>query len=196
VLAAIDEELAVKAQSGSIEAEQELTARYWPVCAFLAHEYTVKGTEFEDRRSEAAVALVKAVRRYVPGRGSSFKTFAKLLMRNALVEMARTGSARSRVAPAPLISLQSPPNQHDDDITIEESTPGKSDTMAEVAKKMEADALVNRICELQAAVLWHVAEGMEHAEIADQLGIPITIIPMMMKVSREIAKAPGFTLAA
>ena len=87
-----DEYLATKAQELGPRNwnEDVLTQRYWELCGIIAHQFPIPGLDSSDRQTVALIGLLKAVRNWKPGKGASFKTYAKRLIGRHLVDAYRT----------------------------------------------------------------------------------------------------------
>lgn len=55
---------------------EELVGRFLPLACKLAHRYAGTGEPFEDLLQVASLALIKAIDRFDPGRGTAFSSFA------------------------------------------------------------------------------------------------------------------------
>lgn len=64
------------AETGSIEARNELVESYAPLAEFFANRYKNRVRDHDDLRQAAHMALVKAVDRFDPTLGFKFSTFA------------------------------------------------------------------------------------------------------------------------
>lgn len=89
-----DEILAEKAQAGNTDAARVLTERYYKVCQFEAMDSKQKLYDVDTRTGECMLALVKAIKHYREGNGTTFNSYAKTLMRNAMMDMARKEKRR------------------------------------------------------------------------------------------------------
>lgn len=89
-----DAELAEKAQGGSVEHMEALIARYNDVCRFEARDSNLTIFNQDDRESECRTALLRAVLTYKTGCGTTFKSYAKTLMRRSLMDLARKENRR------------------------------------------------------------------------------------------------------
>lgn len=135
-----DEELAALAQGGNEEAESLLMRRYWDLTGILANAFTIRGYEHDDRQAEALGGLLKAVRRYQPGRGTKFKTFAKRLMMNALRDLHRAAYAVGEVPPSALRSLDAPMGDDDGDLSLADMVAGDDDELGGIMDRDEVDS--------------------------------------------------------
>lgn len=124
-----DEELAIKAQNDghSSAAESDLVLRYWDLTAIIANEKVVRGIDHEDRQASCIQALLKAIRRFEAGRGANFKTFAKNLMRNELVELHRKATRVKEVPRSLIRSLDELVGYDDDGASLLDLIAGESE---------------------------------------------------------------------
>ncbi len=79
-----DEELVKESQAGDQEAEEILLKRYGTVVKREIRFLFLVGAETEDLTQEAMIGLVKAIREYKPGRGTTFHTYATGCIRNQI----------------------------------------------------------------------------------------------------------------
>ena len=128
-----DEELALRAQAGSKEAEEVLVKRYWDIASIEARQYVVPGVEHEDRTMIAiSDGLIKAIRTFAEGQGSKFKSWAKLLMRRALIECYRQAMQASEVPRTAMLRIDEGSGIDGDDTTLADVIAGPDDTEREV----------------------------------------------------------------
>lgn len=94
----IDDEIAVLCGSDDDDAWSELMRRYLPVIEAYAAKYAVSSPEeYENLLSDGVFyGLCNAVRRFDPGR-SSFSTFARKCIDNAMLNTLRRSSAGRRI---------------------------------------------------------------------------------------------------
>jgi RNA polymerase sigma-B factor len=71
-----DRQLFHRRDSGDPSARDELIERFLPLARSIALRYDRKGEHIEDLMQVASMALVKAVDRFDPGRGTAFSSYA------------------------------------------------------------------------------------------------------------------------
>ncbi len=85
-------DVVARAQSGDVAAREELIERFLPFVTSLAREYRAEGLDHMDLVQEGCSGLLRALRRYDPGRGVPFAAYATWWIRQALQERAATSS--------------------------------------------------------------------------------------------------------
>ena len=93
-----DEALCSLAASGDRIAEEALVMRYNRLVRVCARPYFLAGGDSEDLIQEGMVGLLNAIREYVPGKGSSFRTYAETCIRNRILSAIRA-AARDKHTP-------------------------------------------------------------------------------------------------
>lgn len=92
-----DEELALFAQSGNLDAEEFLLQKYQKMVFVWTRSYFLQGAEVDDVIQEGMIGLYKAIRDFAEG-SSSFWSFAKLcILRNVI--SAIKGTTRQKHIP-------------------------------------------------------------------------------------------------
>jgi RNA polymerase sigma factor (sigma-70 family) len=99
-----EEGLFQRAAAGDTSAEQELVRRHLPLVRSIARKYRTPGAEMEDLVQEGATGLVRAIRKFEPGRGFRFSTYAHWWIRQAI----------SRFVKGPTRLIRLPEYVHDD----------------------------------------------------------------------------------
>lgn len=159
-----DEELALRAQAGSKEAEEVLVKRYWDIASIEARQYVVPGVEHEDRTMIAiSDGLIKAIRTFAEGQGSKFKSWAKLLMRRALIECYRQAMQASEVPRTAMLRIDEGSGIDGDDTTLADVIAGPDDTEREVISRMEAKEAATDLARRQWRAIQDQAEGLGEA---------------------------------
>lgn len=74
---------------------ESLAVKYMPLARRIAGRFRRKGLAFDDLCSIGYLALVRAERDWVPGRGASFKTLAHTYVFRAIVTALRSEGRRS-----------------------------------------------------------------------------------------------------
>lgn len=80
------ERLALRAKAGDVQAREQLIERLLPLVDSLARAYRTEGLDHGDLVQEGIVGLLRALRRYDPGRGTPFPAWASWWIRHALQE--------------------------------------------------------------------------------------------------------------
>jgi hypothetical protein len=161
-----DEELCMIAQEGGpgCEAEGMLVARYWDLTAILANAFPIRGIEHDDRQMAAMQGLLGAVRKYRPDRGTKFKTFAKLRMRNSLTDLHRDASQAGEIPVRLMRSLDAVLGT-DEDATLQDILPAAGDVQGEILTRGAVLAATDRLMAGQLSALLDHAGGEDGGEI-------------------------------
>jgi RNA polymerase primary sigma factor len=105
-------DVVARAQAGDPGAREELIERFLPFVTSLAREYRAGGLEQMDLVQEGCSGLLRALRRYDPGRGVPFAAYATWWIRHALQE-ARSDFIRPlRLPPKALRQLAQLKSEH------------------------------------------------------------------------------------
>ena len=100
-----DEILCLQAASGDRIAEESLVMRYNRLVRICARPYFLAGGDSEDLIQEGMVGLLNAIREYVPQKGTAFRTYAEICIRNRILSAIR---AASRDKHTPLCLFRTP----------------------------------------------------------------------------------------
>lgn len=84
-----DEELCQLAAGGNQQAEELLVSRYFPLVRAISREYYLRGGDSDDVCQVGDLGLLHAIRSYSDEKGTSFKTFATLCIRNQICSAVR-----------------------------------------------------------------------------------------------------------
>ena len=103
-----DNQLAIEAQGGDVEAEEALLRKYSGIVYKKARAYFMVGAGMEDVVQEGMIGLLKAVRNYDAEKDASFGTFADSCVTNQIISAIRSAD---RIKHKPLntsVSLNRP----------------------------------------------------------------------------------------
>ncbi len=93
-----DEDLIKLARNGDQRAEETLVLRFGWLVRMCARPLFLMGGDSEDLVQEGMIGLITAIREYDPDRGTSFRTFAEICVRNRLRSAVKAAS-RDKHAP-------------------------------------------------------------------------------------------------
>lgn len=113
-----DNQLAIEAQAGDVEAEEALIRKYSGIVYKKARAYFMAGADVEDVVQEGLIGLLKAVRKYDGEKNAAFGTFAEICVTSQIISAIRSAD---RVKHKPLntsVSLNKPVEHGENDITI------------------------------------------------------------------------------
>ena len=185
-----DEQLCSECGESS-QAIEELICRYQKLVRACARPYFLAGADFDDLLQEGMLGLLSAVSLYDPKRGTSFKTFAAVCIRNRLISAVRAAdSPKHRLlndsVPLCTFSLDAPP----DEVSLpptekspEELLIGREE-FAEFQTRLSGalSSLENRTLELY-------LEGLSYREIAQSLHKSTkTVDNAVQRIRQKIAR--------
>lgn len=159
-----DEALCALAQAGDAAAEETLLLRHRRSVRLCARPLFLLGGDSEDLTQEGMLGLLRAIRGYDPGRGSSFATYAELCIRSAMLTAIRGASAKRHSALNDSLPL---------DILLDTDDPeGNPERIVLLREAMEErmERLRARLSPLEAQVYALYREGLRCGEIAQRLG--------------------------
>ena len=181
-----DEELAGLYQGGNRAAANEIVDRYWRQSELIALEYPISGIDVDDRHMEAIQGLLKAAAGWRPGKGTKFKTFAKLAMRRILIDLYRKRHQKNQLPPDMKLSLDMPLSGDDDAGALEDDVPDPIDVFDEVERRLYAEAAASDALRAHKEVLFGMAQEYDQTEIAAYLGIRYEEVQGAVRFNRAI----------
>jgi len=167
-----DGELCHIAQQGDGGAADLLVRRYFKEVWSAAGRFFLSGGEREDLVQEGLLGLLKAIRTYCPDRQASFRTFARMCIRNKLCSAVK---AANRDKHAPLnsyISIGTPSADHGGHPATDFALHPEShlDPESLIIGREEESEFVGiwkeHLSGLEAEILGHYLEGLSYQEIA------------------------------
>ncbi len=197
-----DEELAICAQDGNMDAEEYLLRKYQRMVLVWTRPYFLQGAEPDDVIQEGMIGLYKAIRDFSHG-SSSFWSFAKLcIIRNVI--SAIKGTTRRKHQPLnSYTSLHRPINDYEGDRTLLETlTNQKVDNPETLAIQREqlksaGSTLKALLSSFEYDVFKLYISGFSYREIAEQLethtkSIDNALCRIKMKIERNYQDGLGF----
>lgn len=175
----------------SAQAVETLVVRYQKLVRASARPYFLAGADFDDLLQEGMLGLLHAVSLYDPKRGTSFKTFAAVCIRNRLISAVRAAdSMKHRLLndSIPLCTFSFDASSDAANLPPTEKSPeelliGRED-FAEFQVRLSSalSPLEQRILELY-------LEGLSYREIADLLKKSIKSVDnAVQRIRRKIAR--------
>ncbi|NMB38404.1 MAG: RNA polymerase sporulation sigma factor SigH [Firmicutes bacterium] len=197
-----DEELAIIAQSGNLEAEEYLLYKYQRMVLIWTRSYFLQGAEPDDVIQEGMIGLYKAIRDFNSGT-SSFWSFAKLcIVRNVI--SAIKGTTRQKHLPLnSYTSLHKPVNDCEGDRTLLETLSNQKvddpETLAIHREQLQSagSVLQQLLSDFEYDVFKLYISGFSYREIAEELNthtksIDNALCRIKMKVERNYASVLGY----
>lgn len=171
----LDEEIAFKAKSGDVEAQEYLINKYKNFVKAKAKSYFLIGADKEDIYQEGMIGLYKAIRDFKPDKLSSFKAFAELCVTRQIITAIKTATRQKHIPLNTYISLNKPIYDEESDRTLLDilSAVKISDPEELVISREEVVKIENEIedalSELELEVLNSYLQGKSYQEIACDL---------------------------
>ena len=189
-----DEALCSLAASGDRIAGEALVMRYNRLVRVCARPYFLAGGDSEDLIQEGMVGLLNAIREYVPGKGSSFRTYAETCIRNRILSAIRA-AARDKHTPlnhyvsyeTPLLdgntdsyplSASRQPQQNPEDMLISREE-----------RRERLGTLKGQLSGFEAQILDLYLRGLSYVEIASEVDrSPKAVDNAVQRIRRKVAQ--------
>lgn len=187
-------EALARMKEGDESARQELIERNMRLIVHIARKYKVPGCTFDDLISIGAIGLIKAVRSYDPGAGTSLSTYAARCIENEILMSLRHSRKQQND-----ISLDEPLGTDSEGNTVSFSdllgTPPDL-VEDEVRRRITLDMVqkaLPALPERERRVLmmrYGIGDGIVHPqhEIADRLGISRSYVSRVEKHAIELIR--------
>ena len=177
------EALAAAAKSNDRYAFVELTGIFSPFIIALARSFNISESEFEDLCQEGRIALYKAVCCYNEDK-SSFTTFARVCIKNAMTSFIRSYSAESKNSVGN-ISLDDVDAEYI--TTLAKSTPEDTLIATEFINELE-NAINTILSESERLVIKYKLSGIGSPEISVIVGKDIKSVENTLFRARKKLK--------
>ncbi len=171
-----DEEIALLAQRGDVEASEYLLNKYKNFVRSKARSYFLVGADHEDIVQEGMIGLFKAFRDFKPDKLTSFHAFAELCVTRQIITAIKTATRQKHIPLNSYVSLNKPIYEEESDRTLLDIiTEGRSADPEELLIGQESYVSIeSRIDEalspLERRVLAAYLDGKSYQEIAVMLG--------------------------
>ncbi|CAG7838887.1 RNA polymerase sporulation sigma factor SigH [Clostridium botulinum] len=171
----IDEDVALKAKLGNVEAQEYLINKYKNFVKAKAKSYFLIGADKEDIYQEGMIGLYKAIRDFKPDKLASFKAFAELCVTRQIITAIKTATRQKHIPLNTYVSLNKPIYDEESDRTLLDilSTVKICDPEELVISREEVLKIENDIqevlSELELEVLNSYLQGKSYQEIACDL---------------------------
>nr|WP_275299610.1 RNA polymerase sporulation sigma factor SigH [Clostridium sp. YIM B02506] len=191
----LDEDVAVEAKEGNIEAQEYLISKYETFVKTKAKSYFLIGADKEDIYQEGMIGLYKAIRDFNPHKLASFRAFAELCITRQIITAIKTATRQKHIPLNTYISLNKPVYEEESERTlldilsgIKISDPEELIISKEEIERMEKE-ISNALTELEMEVLTSYLDGKSYQEIACDLDRHAKSIDnALQRVKRKLEK--------
>lgn len=191
----LDEDVAVEAKEGNIEAQEYLISKYEAFVKTKAKSYFLIGADKEDIYQEGMIGLYKAIRDFNPHKLASFRAFAELCITRQIITAIKTATRQKHIPLNTYISLNKPVYEEESERTlldilsgIKISDPEELIISKEEIERMEKE-ISNALTELEMEVLTSYLDGKSYQEIACDLDRHAKSIDnALQRVKRKLEK--------
>jgi len=192
----IEEELISRFHRGDRTAFNELLHLYQPFITFLTRKFFCKGLSQNDLFQEGSVGLYKAVLRYDPCKGSTFKSFAETNIKSMIISAVQKGNRLKHSFLNFGISLYRSLDFDPDKTTYIDFLPSNEPSpeehcikLCEMYEKKELlGNFLGTLSELEKEVLSSYVHGSSYREIAIHLGVEMKAVDnALTRIKRKIS---------
>ena len=170
-----EEEIVIKAKSGSRRAQEYIISKYENFVKAKAKSYFLIGADKEDIYQEGMIGLYKAIRDFNVEKSTSFKAFAEICVTRQIITAIKTATRQKHIPLNTYISLNKPVSEDESDRTlldiissIRTTDPEELIISQEQTEFIEEE--INKVLsELEIQVLQSYLEGKSYQEIACDL---------------------------
>ena len=165
-----DEALQRLAVQGDRSAEEELIERNLKLVRACSRPFFLAGGDSEDLVQEGMVGLLDAVRRFDPGQGTSFRSYAQLCIRNRIYNAIKSASRLKHTPLNDYVPFESP--QFDESQTQVLDTVRDPEELIIARERLSEiqDSSSQLLSKLEHKVLTLYLDGLSCHEIAGVLG--------------------------
>lgn len=185
-----DEELVRCARHGSLEAVEELLARYRGMVEGKARVFFVAGAEAEDVVQEGMIGLVKAIRDFSTARACSFRHFAELCVNRQIISAVKAGRRHKHLVLNSSVSLDSGADEDGEVAGLGEPAAGDQFLPERVLLARLMLAAIRMLVSRQLSVLerqsllGHLA-GLSYRQIGRELGCGVKAVDNALQRSKK-----------
>ncbi|MGV2885966.1 sigma-70 family RNA polymerase sigma factor [Paenibacillus taichungensis] len=191
-----EEVLIKRYRQGDTTAFNDLLNLYRPYINFCSRMFFCKGLSPDDLFQEGSVGLYKALLRYDPNKGSTFKRYAETNIKGMIINAVRKGNRLKHSFLNQGISLHSAPSHVENNKTYIDFLPSSEPTPEEqmmwicdiFEKKNTVKSFMATLSDLEKGVLTWFVNDCSHKEIALQLGVHMKAVDnALTRIKRKIA---------
>ena len=190
-----DEEIALLAQQGDVDASEYLLNKYKNFVRSKARSYFLVGADHEDIVQEGMIGLFKAFRDFKPDKLTSFHAFAELCVTRQIITAIKTATRQKHIPLNSYVSLNKPLYDEESDRTLlDVIIEGRATNPEElIIGQEDLNSIHHKIDEvlsgLEQEVLRAYLDGKSYQEIADNLGRHVKSIDnALQRVKRKLEK--------
>ena len=190
-----DEEIALLAQQGDVDASEYLLNKYKNFVRSKARSYFLIGADHEDIVQEGMIGLYKSIRDYKEEKLSSFRAFAELCITRQIITAIKTATRQKHIPLNSYVSLNKPLYDEESDRTLMDViTEGRSADPEELIIGQESYVSIESridqaLSPLERKVLAAYLDGKSYQEIADMLGRHVKSIDnALQRVKHKLEK--------
>ena len=190
-----DEDIALLAQQGDVEASEYLLNKYKNFVRSKARSYFLVGADHEDIVQEGMIGLFKAFRDFRPDKLASFHAFAELCVTRQIITAIKTATRQKHIPLNSYVSLNTPISEEESDRTlmdvITEETPSNPEEM--LIDREDLSVIEGRIgsllSDLEKQVLVRYVEGKSYVEISEEMNRHVKSIDnALQRIKRKLQK--------
>ena len=184
-----DEALQQLAVQGDRAAEEELIERNLKLVRACSRPFFLAGGDSEDLVQEGMVGLLDAVRRYDPGQGVPFRSYAQLCIRNRIYNAIKSASRLKHTPLNDYVPFESP--QFDESQTQVLDTVRDPEELIIARERLSEiqDSSSKLLSKLEHKVLTLYLDGLSCHEIAGVLGrSPKSVDNAVQRIRRKLSQ--------
>ena len=186
-----DEELALKAKNGDLNAMNELLSKYKSLVGKLSRSYFLLGGDVEDLAQEGMIGLYKAIQGFSQNKNASFKTFASICIKHQLLSAIKVASSQKNMilsSALPITEQSEDEEENFIEIILPSSLPQPDDTLLEKESEKELqEKIKSSLSPLEIKVLSLYLKGFSYKEIAEKAGISTkTIDNALSRIKKKL----------
>ncbi|MBQ9197015.1 MAG: RNA polymerase sporulation sigma factor SigH [Clostridia bacterium] len=187
-----DDDVAMLAQQGDVEALEYLLDKYKNFVRARARSYFLVGADHEDIVQEGMIGLYKSIRDYKPDKQSSFRAFAELCVKRQIITAIKTATRQKHVPLNSYVSLNKPLYGEESDRTLLDVIEGRVTNPEELFIGQEDvshihDQIGTVLSDLEQQVLNAFLDGKSYQEIAVMLNRHVKSIDnALQRVKRKL----------
>ena len=190
-----DEDIALLAQQGDVDASEYLLNKYKNFVRSKARSYFLVGADHEDIVQEGMIGLFKAFRDFRPDKLASFHAFAEICVTRQIITAIKTATRQKHIPLNSYVSLNKPIFDEESDRTLlDVISEGRITNPEELLIGQEdLSTIESRIGKMLSPLEWEVLlaylDGRSYQEIAVDLGRHVKSIDnALQRVKRKMEK--------